>query len=76
MLKFGTNEIRWSDIAYFNPIPQDVFEVAVTTNGAETFVIWTFDTAAKAVAFRAGLVNLKTTSDDGGVLIEVIIDDL
>ena len=76
MLKFGTNEIRWADIAYFNPIPQDIFEVAVTTNGADTFVVRTFDTAAKAVAFRDGLVNLKATSDDGGILIEVIIDDL
>jgi hypothetical protein len=76
MLKFGTYEIGWADIAYFNPIAEDLFEVAVTTSDAETYVVKTFDTAAKAVAFRAALVNLKTTSDDGGIVIEIIIDDL
>jgi hypothetical protein len=76
MLKFGTNEIRWADITYFNPIAGDLFEVAITTNDAETYVVRIFDTAAKAVAFRDALVNLKTTSDDGGIVIEIIIDDL
>jgi hypothetical protein len=76
MLKFGQNEVEWADIAQFNAIEQDVFEVSLTTTDEVVLVVASFDTAAQAESLKASLESAKAVVNGGGVTIVIIIDDL
>lgn len=76
MLKFGQNEIAWADIDAINLESNDSgAEVSVTVDDA-VLVVGTYAAADRATSVKNLLEAAKTATSFGGVLVEVIIDDL
>lgn len=76
MLKFGQNALDWADIASFTIAGEDTFEVIVTTTDNVNHCVKVCETSAAATAILALCEAGKQAYIVGGVLIEVIIDDL
>ena len=76
MLKFGQNALDWADIESFSIAGEDTIEVIVTTTDNVNHCVKVCETAADATAILALCEAGKQASTVGGVLIEVIIDDL
>lgn len=76
MLKFGQNEVAWADIDAINLESGDTgIEVSVTVDDT-VIVVGTYDAADRATSVKNLLEAAKTAESFGGVLVEVIIDDL
>ncbi len=73
MLLFNGNEYDWSGIASVN---RDRNEVSITTTDNETYVINVYATESDAIKVHAAIEAARVASSVGGVVIEIIIDDL
>ena len=74
MLKFGQSELNWSDVASVSHSASG--QVSVTTTDNEIVEIGQWDDQAKASTFAVLIASAKTAYAAGGIIIEVIIDDL
>lgn len=75
MLKFGGFELQWDEIASVN-IADDANEVNVVTTSNELFVVGNYPFASDAATIKNLIDNGRQSNSIGGVVIEVIIDDL
>lgn len=76
MLKFGTHELGWAEIAQFNAIEGDDTELSLTTTDNVALSVGIFPTQSDAQKVKAACEASKVAYTVGGVVISIIIDDL
>jgi len=75
MLKFKSQSFQWSEIQSVQISNEDTNEVSVVTaNGS--YAVGEYPLASNAASIKNLIENGKEASEIGGVMIDVIIDDL